>query len=136
MRVGRRECGREGFCYREGYLQVHPSANDFEGQAQEDSSNLWCKTRLDESVSKSQSRQQPGVSALPSRERLLSVPCPYRDGGVATSQVKKFFEENPLPNNTRKLSQMLESMAINVRFFKTIAASPLSTASFWEGIRI
>ncbi|CAM9808130.1 unnamed protein product [Ectocarpus sp. 4 AP-2014] len=51
-------------------------------------------------------------------------------------EVKAFFEANPVPNSARKLSQMLESMAINVRFFKTIAASPLSTEAFWEGLEI
>lgn len=51
-------------------------------------------------------------------------------------QVKTFFEENPVPNSARKLSQMLESMGINVRFFKTIADSPLSTDSFWEGLEM
>ena len=51
-------------------------------------------------------------------------------------QVKTFFEKNPVPNNARKLSQMLESMEINVRFFKTIANSPLSTDAFWEGLEM
>eukprot|EP00752_Nemacystus_decipiens_P007190 g6439.t1 len=51
-------------------------------------------------------------------------------------EVKTFFEENPVPNNARKLSQMLESMEINVRFFKTIADSPLSTNAFWEGLEM
>lgn len=55
---------------------------------------------------------------------------------VAAMQVKAFFEANPVPNSARKLSQMLESMAINVRFFKTIAASPLSTEAFWEGLEV
>ncbi|CAB1114462.1 unnamed protein product [Ectocarpus sp. CCAP 1310/34] len=51
-------------------------------------------------------------------------------------EVKAFFEANPVPNSARKLSQMLESMAINVRFFKTIAASPLATEAFWEGLEV
>lgn len=50
--------------------------------------------------------------------------------------MKAFFEANPVPSSARKLSQMLESMAINVRFFKTIAASPLSTEAFWEGLEV
>lgn len=54
----------------------------------------------------------------------------------ARMQVKTFFEKNPVPNNARKLSQMLESMEINVRFFKTIANSPLSTDAFWEGLEM
>lgn len=51
-------------------------------------------------------------------------------------QVKTFFEEHPVPNSARKLSQMLESMEINVRFFKAIADSPLSTDAFWEGLKM
>lgn len=47
-----------------------------------------------------------------------------------------FFEDNPMPNNKRKVTQMLESMAINVAFFETLKASPLSEKAFWEGLKV
>lgn len=68
---------------------------------------------------------------------LPPSPClPTTLARVVRVQVKAFFEANPVPNNARKLSQMLESMEINVRFFKTVADSPLSTDAFWEGLEM
>ena len=74
-------------------------------------------------------------AASPSPHRFLfdaaAVVVPVHEH---LAQVKKFFKEHPVPNSERKLAQMLESMEINVRFFKTVAASPLSTDAFWEGL--
>ena len=41
-----------------------------------------------------------------------------------------------MPNTQRKVTQMLESMAINVAFFETIKASPLSEDAFWQGLKV
>lgn len=61
---------------------------------------------------------------------------PSRQCTTYSLQVKHFFEENAVPNNVRKVSQMLESMKINVRFFKSITASQLSTSAFWDSIEV
>ncbi|CAN0362558.1 unnamed protein product [Ascophyllum nodosum] len=77
------------------------------------------------------------AKASPSLMNAVIISC---CGGFTDDEkmkeVKKFFEDHPMPSNKRKLSQMLESMAINVAFFETIKASPLSEKSFWEGLKV
>ncbi|CAM9196354.1 unnamed protein product [Chrysoparadoxa australica] len=49
-------------------------------------------------------------------------------------EVIKFFKENPMPQNERKIAQMTESMLINARFLERIQGSDLVNESFWAGI--
>jgi len=46
-------------------------------------------------------------------------------------EVKSFFEENPLPNNSRKISNLLETIAINSSFLSRLKTSALTEESFW-----
>ncbi|CAM9875213.1 unnamed protein product, partial [Discosporangium mesarthrocarpum] len=62
--------------------------------------------------------------------------CSFFTEKAKMEEVRVFFERNPLPNSTRKISQMLESMEISVEFYKKIASSPLATGEFWNNLQV
>jgi puromycin-sensitive aminopeptidase len=70
--------------------------------------------------------------ASPSLMDAMIVNC---CGGFADAaradEIEKFFQEHPLPNNARKLSQLLESLRINGRFMEKIMLSPLAKEEGW-----
>jgi len=50
-------------------------------------------------------------------------------------QVANFFEEHPLPSSARTISQLLESMRINVQFFDRVTSFPeLKDDAFWASL--
>jgi puromycin-sensitive aminopeptidase len=49
-------------------------------------------------------------------------------------EIAAFFEENPLPNNHRKISQLTESMRANGNFLAVLKASQLSKVEFWAAL--
>ena len=64
------------------------------------------------------------------------------DGGIASScgrfvttaqaeEVENWFQDHPLPNNKRRISQLVEVMKANGAFLDNINRSKLVQPSFW-----
>jgi puromycin-sensitive aminopeptidase len=47
-------------------------------------------------------------------------------------EIEAFFAKNPLPNNTRKIEQLLEAMRTNASLLEKLVASELSKKEFWD----
>jgi puromycin-sensitive aminopeptidase len=75
------------------------------------------------------------VGASPSLMDSVIVMCA---GGFCSrekaDEIEGFFKENPMPNNTRTIAQMLEAMRTNAKFMDTLVASALSKEEFWSSL--
>ena len=49
-------------------------------------------------------------------------------------EIEAFFKAHPLPRNERKISQTIENMRANAKFFDVLKASQLSTEEFWASL--
>jgi len=49
-------------------------------------------------------------------------------------EIEKFFEENPLPQSSRRISQLTESIRANSKFLSLLQASSLSKDEFWSAL--
>ncbi|CAM9363660.1 unnamed protein product [Phaeothamnion confervicola] len=76
------------------------------------------------------------AKSSPSLTDAVVVTC---SGGFSDAariaDVEAFYQAHPLPNNQRKITQMLESMKINNRFLASMSDSPLVTPEFWTEIQ-
>eukprot|EP00640_Fibrocapsa_japonica_P000353 CAMPEP_0113937194 /NCGR_PEP_ID=MMETSP1339-20121228/3867_1 /TAXON_ID=94617 /ORGANISM="Fibrocapsa japonica" /LENGTH=883 /DNA_ID=CAMNT_0000939869 /DNA_START=46 /DNA_END=2697 /DNA_ORIENTATION=- /assembly_acc=CAM_ASM_000762 len=76
------------------------------------------------------------ASASPS---LMDAVIVYCVNGFCTedkaAEIDAFFVKNPLPSNTRKISQTVEAIRINAEFLKKMQKSTqLVDSSFWQGL--
>lgn len=51
---------------------------------------------------------------------------------AGADEVEAFFKEHPLPQNQRKISQIVEDMRTNGKFLDRILQTPLADAAFWD----
>jgi puromycin-sensitive aminopeptidase len=49
-------------------------------------------------------------------------------------EIEAFFEQHPLPLNTRRIEQLVESMRTNANFLQMLVASNLSQPEFWSSL--
>jgi puromycin-sensitive aminopeptidase len=49
-------------------------------------------------------------------------------------EIESFFEANPLPKSSRRISQLLEGMRANAQLLDSILASDLSKTEFWSSV--
>ena len=49
-------------------------------------------------------------------------------------EIDAFFASHPLPQSTRKIAQLTESMRANAQFFDVLVASELSKKEFWSSL--
>mmetsp|Transcript_13709 Transcript_13709/g.19373 ORF Transcript_13709/g.19373 Transcript_13709/m.19373 type:complete len:883 (-) Transcript_13709:45-2693(-) len=64
---------------------------------------------------------------------LISSSCTYFSDFSKADEVEKFFQENPMPTNSRKISQVLEKIRINAYFLEFIMKTPaVEESSFWQ----
>jgi len=47
-------------------------------------------------------------------------------------EIQAFFEANPLPNNTRKISNLIETVRVNAAFLNRLKSSDVNQDAFWE----
>lgn len=50
------------------------------------------------------------------------------------NKIEAFFKEHPLPQNDRKINQMLESMRINAEFGSFVLSSDVKSDTFWTNL--
>jgi len=59
-------------------------------------------------------------------------------GGYVTAakadEIDAFFASHPLPQSSRKISQMTESMRANSKFLDLLQASDLAKKEFWSSL--
>ena len=59
-------------------------------------------------------------------------------GGFVTAakadEIDAFFASHPLPQSTRKIAQVTESMRANSKFLDVLEASELSKKEFWSSL--
>mmetsp|Transcript_86918 Transcript_86918/g.190909 ORF Transcript_86918/g.190909 Transcript_86918/m.190909 type:complete len:893 (-) Transcript_86918:215-2893(-) len=67
-------------------------------------------------------------------DACLSASCGGWTSEEKASEVEAFFEKNPLPANTRKISQILEEIRANAGFLSRTVASDLAKEEFWNGL--
>jgi puromycin-sensitive aminopeptidase len=48
--------------------------------------------------------------------------------------IELFFEKNPLPQSSRRISQMLESIRANAKFLGLLKNSGLAKDEFWTSL--
>merc|ERR1712166_975583 len=48
------------------------------------------------------------------------------------SEIEKFFEEHPLPQNKRTIMQLLEEMRTNAKFVGRILATDVAKQEYWD----
>jgi puromycin-sensitive aminopeptidase len=69
---------------------------------------------------------------------LMDAVIVYSCGGFCSNQkadeIEKFFEENPMPQNQRKVLQTVEAMRANAVFLGLLENSELGDASFWKSL--
>jgi len=53
---------------------------------------------------------------------------------TAADEIDTFFKEHPLPQNKRKVSQILEEMRANAAFLDRILKTSVNDVSFWDGL--
>mmetsp|Transcript_115080 Transcript_115080/g.245862 ORF Transcript_115080/g.245862 Transcript_115080/m.245862 type:complete len:882 (+) Transcript_115080:55-2700(+) len=53
---------------------------------------------------------------------------------AAADEIEDFFKKNPMPDNKRKLSQILEEMRANAAFLDKILKTPLNEEKFWDAL--
>lgn len=74
-------------------------------------------------------------SASPSLMDACIVMCA---GGYVTAEkadeIDAFFADHPLPQSTRKIAQVTESMRANSKFLDLLLASELSKKEFWSSL--
>mmetsp|Transcript_10839 Transcript_10839/g.14084 ORF Transcript_10839/g.14084 Transcript_10839/m.14084 type:complete len:887 (+) Transcript_10839:126-2786(+) len=58
--------------------------------------------------------------------------CSGFSSNEKADEIEEFFKQNPLPNNTRKISNLLETIRINAAFLERLKASEVSKESFWQ----
>ncbi len=73
------------------------------------------------------------ASASPSLMNAVIVLCAGGGSSMAKADaVKEFFEEHPMPSNSRKIDQTIEGITANAKFYDTLTKSPLAEDdSFW-----
>jgi puromycin-sensitive aminopeptidase len=73
--------------------------------------------------------------ANPSIMNACIVTCAGSFSSTAkANEIESFFEANPLPSSSRRISQLLEGMRANAQLLDLILASDLSKAEFWNSI--
>jgi len=67
---------------------------------------------------------------------LMDAVIVYCCSGFATKEkaeeIKTFFDQNPLPNNVRKISNLVETIQINAAFVEKLKASEIKAASCYS----
>jgi aminopeptidase N len=69
-------------------------------------------------------------------DAIVASCCSWFSNHEKANEIEKFFEDHPLPNNKRKVSQMIEKIRINAAFMESISNSPLASKEFWESIEL
>lgn len=60
--------------------------------------------------------------------------CGSFSSHAKADEIEAFFEANPLPSSSRRISQLLEGMRANAQLLNVIVASELSKPEFWAGL--
>jgi len=67
---------------------------------------------------------------------LMNAAVVYSCYGLTSAkdidEIEAFFKENPLPQNTRGISQMLEKKRAMAKFAEKVKSSPINDPSFWD----
>jgi puromycin-sensitive aminopeptidase len=75
------------------------------------------------------------ASASPS---LMSAVIVFCAGGYCSiakaDEIDSFFQEHPLPNNTKRIAQLTEAMRANGKFLATLQGSKLIEEEFWNSL--
>jgi len=76
------------------------------------------------------------ASAVPAMmDAVIVYCCSGFSSHEKADEIEAFFEQNPLPNNTRKISNLLETVRINAAFLERIKGSELlGSDQFWEAL--
>jgi len=79
--------------------------------------------------------KQKLASASPSLlDAVIIFCCGMACSDAALARLTAFFDKNPLPQNQRKIKQMKENMSNDIKFLKSLKATELGDAAFWEGL--
>ena len=66
---------------------------------------------------------------------LMNACIVFCAGGACTTTeadaIETFFKENPMPQSSRRISQLLEGIRANAKFLDVLAASSLAKEEFW-----
>jgi len=54
----------------------------------------------------------------------------------AADDIEAFFKANPLPQNKRKIGQILEEMRANAKFLERMLKTPINEEQFWDALTV
>jgi hypothetical protein len=69
-------------------------------------------------------------------DAVIGAACGGFASHARAEEVKKFFDEHPLPANQRRIAQILEGIRVNAAFMDRIAASKMGSPEFWTTAKL